>query len=140
VKRFVYTTITVLTFGAGQAMAACSPPLMTASQIQTLLAGNTACVGHTPSAEWSEWHNGGMTGSVVDWKKGLTDPIDPTTNVGTYTIASSITAGEVTYTYGSGGPSYSYYVQQGSTNPYIFCGVSGSPILSVTVNPGQGPC
>jgi hypothetical protein len=137
-KRFVCTTIMVFTFGAGQAMAACSTSLMTATQIQTLLANNTACVGHTPAATWSEWHNGTVAGSLVDWKKGPTDPVDPTTSVGTYSITSSITAGTVAYTYSTGGPVYAYYVQQGSTNPYVFCNTSGS--IAVTVNPGQGPC
>ena len=138
-KRFVCGAIALVTFSAGHVMAACAPPFMTAAQIQTLLAGNTACVGHTPTAEWSEWHSGAATGSVVDWKLGPTNSVDPTKTVGTYTIASSITAGTVTYNY-TGGGTYAYYVEQGSASPYTFCNTSGSPIISVTVNSGQGPC
>lgn len=138
-KRFVCAALTLITVNAGYATAACTPPLMTAAQIQTLLAGNTACVGHTPTAQWSEWHNGGATGTVVDWKLGTGNAVDPTTAVGTYRIATGITAGTVTYTYTVGG-TYAYNVQQGSTSPYVFCNTSGSPSFSVTVNPGQGPC
>src|SRR3954463_14971427 len=97
-KRIVFTTGLLLAIGAGQAIAACTPPFMTAAQIQALIATNTACVGHTPTAQWSEWHNGGATGNVVDWKLGLSDPNDPTTRVGTYTVTTNITAGTITYT------------------------------------------
>jgi hypothetical protein len=139
VKRFVCAAVALVTLNASHVMAACTPPFMTATQIQTLLANNTACVGHTPTAQWSEWHNGGATGTVVDWKLGASNPVDPTKAVGTYTISLNFTAGTVTYNY-TGGGTYAYYVQQGSANPYTFCNTSGSPVLSVTVNPGQGPC
>lgn len=137
-RRFVSTSVVALTLYSTAAFAACTPPFMTAGQIKTLLANNTACIGHTPTAEWSEWHNGGSTGTLVDWKKGASDPVDPTTTVGTYAITSSITAGIVNYTYGTN--SYNYYVSAGSANPYTFCNVAGAPSFSVTVNPGQGPC
>jgi hypothetical protein len=137
VKRFLCAAIALLGFGAGNAIAACTAPYLTGPQIQTLLARNTACVGHTPTAQWSEWHNGTTTGSVVDWKLGASDPVDPTATVGTYTITSGPTAGTVKYTYGSS--SYTYYIQQGS-NPYVFCNTSGSPSFTVTINSGQGPC
>ncbi len=136
-KRLVFAASVLLAIGAGQAIAACTGPFMTAAQIQTAIAGNTACVGHTPTAQFSEWHNGGATGSVVDWKRGPTDANDPTKTVGTYTITTNITAGTVKYTYGSS--SFTYFIQQGS-NPYVFCNTAGAPSFTVTVNPGQGPC
>jgi hypothetical protein len=138
VKQLVCAAMVLLAIGAGRAIAACTPPFMTAVQIQTLLAGNTACIGHTPNAEWSEWHNGGASGNVVDWKLGASNPVDPTKTVGTFLITTSITAGTVKYTYDS--QSYTYFVQQGASNPYTFCNTGGSPSFAVMVNPGQGPC
>jgi hypothetical protein len=129
----------LLIVSMGSAMAQCASP-MSLPTLRTLLANNTACIGSTPNAEWSEWHNGnGTAGTLVDWKKGPSDRNDPTSNVGTYTTsAQGMLAGKVTYTYGSN--SYSYVVQAGSGPVYTFCPLAGGANLSVMIKPGQGPC
>jgi hypothetical protein len=122
--------------GFGSAAAQCAPQ-MTLAQLQTLLQNNTACVGTTPNATWSEWHNGSTNGSVVDWKKGPGDPVDPTKTVGTYAITGDTGTSAVTYTYG--GIGYSYTVTQGAGPVYTFC-TTGGASLSVTIKPGQSSC
>lgn len=124
---------------AGADAATCSSTVMTSSQIQTLLAGNTACVGHTPNAQWSEWHNGTTSGNVVDWKLGPTDPKDPTSVVGTFQIRAKPSGGQIIYSY-PGGYQYAYVVYTGTSNPYTFCNVADGSTILVTVNPGQGAC
>jgi hypothetical protein len=123
--------------GVGNAAAQCAPQ-MPLSQLQTLLPNNTACVGTTPNATWSEWHNGTSTGSVVDWKKGPGDPVDPTEVVGTYVITGTNEGSAVIYTYGS--TSYTYTVTQGAGPVYTFCPVGGGPNFSVTIKAGQTSC
>jgi hypothetical protein len=125
----------LLVASMGSAMGQCTSP-MSLPTLRTLLTNITACVGSTPNAQWSEWHN---AGTLVDWKKGRSDPSDPTSTVGTYTIAENgSNGGQVTYTYGSN--SYSYAVQTGSGPVYTFCPVGSGTALSVTIKPGQGPC
>ena len=111
--------------GVANAQTRCGPQ-MTATQLQALLPNNTACIGTTPNATWSEWHNGTAAGSVVDWKKGPSDPVDPTRIVGTYQITGN-TAGSVTYVYGSG--HYAFTVTQGAGPVYTFCPSDGGRIL-----------
>jgi hypothetical protein len=124
--------------GVGHAAAQCAPQ-MTTTQLQTVLANNTACVGTTPNATWSEWHNGTTTGSVVDWKLGPSDPVDPTEIVGTYAIASNGDGAAVTYTYGAN--NFSFTVTQGAGPVYTFCpAAGGGSILSVTIKTGQTSC
>jgi hypothetical protein len=126
----------LLVASMGSAMAQCATPIATQA-LRTLLTNNTACVGSTPNAQWSEWHN---AGTLVDWKKGPSDPRDPTTTVGTYVIsANGDNGGRVTYTYGIN--SYSYAVQAATVPIYTFCPLTGGgATLSVTIKPGQGPC
>jgi hypothetical protein len=129
----------LLVASMGSAMAQCANP-MSLPALRTLLGNNTACIGSTPHAEWSEWHTGsGSAGTLVDWKKGPSDRSDPSSTVGSYsTSANGMLGGKVTYTYGSG--SYSYVVQAGSGPVYTFCPLAGGANLSVTIKPGQGPC
>jgi hypothetical protein len=123
--------------GVGNASAQCAPQ-MTLSQLQALLSNRTACVGITPSATWSEWHNGTTTGSVVDWKKGPGDPVDPTAIVGTYAITGDTQGSAITYIYASA--SYTYTVTQGVGPVYTFCPAGGGTNFSVTIKTGQTPC
>jgi hypothetical protein len=123
--------------GVGNAAAQCAPQ-MTLTQLQALLPNHTACVGTTPNATWSEWHNGASSGSVVDWKKGPSDPVDPTTSVGTYAITGNTEGSAVTYTYGS--RVYTYTVTQGAGPVYTFCPAGGGANLSVTIKTGQTSC
>ena len=118
---------------------------LTVAQLAALLPGKYACYGPGawPAVTWNERHSGGagsISGSVTDFKKGPTDPVDPTSVVGTYSITQNIAAksGQVTYNYGAGG-TYSYYVfaNLGTKTPsvgnYSFCTTGGGINIPVTV-------
>jgi hypothetical protein len=137
VRSVILVAFPLLVAGAGNAAAQCAPQ-MTLTQLQTLLPNATACVGTTPNATWSEWHNGTTTGSVVDWKKGPGDPVDPTVIVGTYAIIGNTDGSAVTYTYGS--TTYTFTVTQGAGPVYTFCPAGGGTNLSVTIKTGQTSC
>lgn len=126
----------VLTFAVDVAMAACSNP---ATQIKhnsnpdlaTLLSGNTVC-GVRGGDRWQEEHHPGNV--LKDYKKGPTDKIDPTTQVGTWSIGGTGANTMVTYNYGTGG-TYQYTVWDNGNGSYSFCGTGG---LDVTLTPGTG--
>ena len=98
---------------------------MSALNIKNKVVGNYTCVGTFPHATWNELLSGNAnSGNVIDYKLGPTDPIDPTTKVGTYTV-SGTTIGILTYTYGA--TSYSYQIEKpttpGSSFVTMFCPV-----------------
>ena len=91
---------------AGNAVAQAGPcggfgGVKTAADIQTLLAGKYACVHN----QWNELHSGGASGTLTDFKKGPSDPVNPSEQVGTYTITAGSGASydRIQYNYGSGG-------------------------------------
>jgi len=102
-KRLMVTSIVLLAGISGEAMAACTANTrVTGNALTTLIAGNTVCA--TRGAEkWQEQHRAG--GALWDYKKGAADTVDPTKQVGTWSIGSN----NVTYSY-TGGPSYTYSV------------------------------
>jgi hypothetical protein len=136
-----------LAFGAGQAMAqnCTSGTLLQSPEITTLVANRYACVGSFPTAQWNELHSGS---NVLDYKKGPTDPVDPsdtaTNPTGTFAVTGG-DSGTITYTYGSS--AYGYNIRANGTGTgtgtgtltysvgtYSFCGVSGgAPNLLVTI-------
>ena len=79
-----------------------------------------AC-GVVGQEEWQEFHQGTSAagGNLIDYKKGPTDPIDPSTSVGAWAILGSGDTSRVQYTYGA--TSYQYAVCSQSTNTH-FCG------------------
>jgi hypothetical protein len=110
-----------------------------------LVNGQYACVGTSPNAQWNELHTGnGNSGTMIDWKLGPTDPVDPSTTVGAYQVTAGPAGGGqnpglITYTYGS--TAYGYYIvaNLGASVPnpgqYSFCGYSGgAPQLAVTIS------
>ncbi len=105
-----------------------------------LLTNKMVC-GNVGGEVWQEWHNGGASGPVVDYKKGPGDPVDPPTPVGTYVVNADNT---VTYTYGGGGGIYTYDVcLVSSSNTYTFCGANyGGRNITGTRIGGTGltPC
>lgn len=106
--------------------------------IQSVLGGKYACVG-TPLQN-DELHTGTTTdtsGQVLDYKKGPSDPVDPSDTpahpTGTYSISGEV----ITYTYGS--LTFSYNINQApSGSVYTFCRVTptGADLL-VTVQTGH---
>ena len=123
--------------GAGQAVAqSCggANQSMTALNIENKIVGKYTCVGVYPHAQWNELLSGTPTsGSVIDYKLGPTDPIDPSKQVGTYTVTGS-TVGVLNYTYGA--TTYSYQIQKTSAAaPFatLFCPVGAGYSGSVNV-------
>jgi hypothetical protein len=103
------------------------------SQVQTLLSGTTACYPTAAPYQNQEYLSGN---TLWDFKKGPTDPVDPSTNIGTVSINSD---GTVTYVYG-GGPTYQYSIWGTATSgpgTYDFCSSASAGIV-VRVVPGQG--
>jgi hypothetical protein len=108
----------------------------TAPDIRTLLLGKYACV----PGQWNEILAGGATGTVTDYKKGPSDPVDPSSRVGTYTITTGVANAydRITYDYGSCG-SYTYVItpKAGTTvGTYDFCNIATGQHISVTVQVG----
>jgi hypothetical protein len=134
-KRLIVTSIVLLAGISGEVMAACTSPAIqvTGATLTTLISGNTVCA--TQGADkWQEQHRTG--GALWDYKKGPSDPVDPTKQVGSW----SINADTVTYAY-TGGPSYTYSVyNDGGT--YSFCTApAGSVVVSgATFQTGSASC
>ena len=85
----------------------------------TALVGTTVCVVN----ESQEFHQGsGSSGDLIDYKKGSSDPVDPTTSVGSWSISGN----NITYTYG--GTSFTYTLRQatGAAAPTSYCNISTS--------------
>lgn len=106
-----------------------------AAEIQALLVGSYACV-HGGSG-WNEVLAGGTSGTVTEYAKGPSDPVDPSQQVGTYTISSGSGGNPdyITYNYGTGG-SFSYAIGPKATTgagPYNFCNIGTGATISVTV-------
>lgn len=126
--------VIVFAFSAEGAMAACSAPA--ASQVRggdltTLLSGKTVCAGRGGD-RWQEEHHAG--GVLKDYKKGSTDKIDPTKQIGTWEVTGSGSNTNVTYRY-TGGSTSSYEVWDNKNGSYSFCGPGG---MDFTLRPGTG--
>jgi hypothetical protein len=151
-RPVIYALFLLLAVGcAGSARAGdCrtpNPPVysqLSQTDIAALLGGNTACnpVGGPPW-ENQEAHSGSPTalaGNVIDYKKGPGDPIDPSKQIGSYSISGS-SNGTIQYTYDGGG-SFTYQiwgatpVTTGTT--YDFC--NGGTPLPIAVQAGTSGC
>ena len=112
------------------------------SGLQTLLTGKTVCAA-LGNDRWQEYHQPG--GALIDWKKGANDPVDPTKQVGTWTVTSvpvgnsGNTRDTVTYNYGAGN-SYTYYVCQNASS-YTFSATTGATtVTGAALLAGQVAC
>ena len=128
------TLALLLVLGAVQFLAAGSARAVTtlnANQIKNLLVGKYAC-GSSGTEKWDEILAGTNSGSVTDYKKGPSDPRDPSAVVGSYTINNQTNT--ITYNYTSGG-SYTYTIEDPNSNypnPGIYIFV-GPQTLTITV-------
>ncbi|BCX87748.1 hypothetical protein MIN45_P0115 [Methylomarinovum tepidoasis] len=105
-----------------------SPPVGDAA---TVLRGKTICVTDSSTGEkWQEYH--APSGALIDYKKGPSDPVDPSKTVGSWSTSGA----QVTYTYGQA--SYSYTVTGDATSGYSLCGAKN--FTNVTLLSGQQPC
>ena len=112
---------------------------LSGSQIQSLLVGNTACYPVIAPYTNQEYLSGG---NITDYKKGPSDPIDPSKVIGTYTIDN--TNNTITYTYTGSPNSVFTYTVWGPvvSGEYDFCS-SGIPLVNGPVRivtGGPGPC
>jgi len=137
VKLRKATVVCLLALGAGEILGAGTAQAtdLNATDIESLLVGRYACGTGDDGETWDETlaSTGPFTGTVTDYKKGPGDAIDPSTQVGTYTINANNNT--ITYNYGSGG-SFTYTVSNGTgTNAgpgtYTF---TGPQILTITVS------
>ncbi len=119
--------------------AACAAPatrVATVADLTTLLKNNTACVGSAPPFESQELHQDG--GALIDYKRGPGDKIDPTKQIGKWSIIGSNARGVfVSYDYGQG-KIYTYSVWNNGDGTHGFC--SANPEVKVRMKSGSGPC
>jgi hypothetical protein len=148
-KHIIFTGALLLASAVtGEAMADCSTNQVVnvtsgAQNLTTLLTDHTVCDA-TAKYDTSIKHpgTGGLVvmgiqeehradGQLWDFKKGPSNPVDPTTQVGTWSVAGADVNTEVTYFYGAtqSGP---YKVYSTGASSYDFC--SGTTqVASVTV-------
>ncbi len=110
-KQVMTAVILSLGLVGGAYAQTCSCPAGTGSplnfnKMRDILTGNTVCVGSSSSWQAQEQHDSG--GVLRDYKLGPSSTVDPTSQVGTWAIASVAAGPQVTYTYGS--TSYVYGV------------------------------
>lgn len=119
--------------------AACDAPatrVATLADLTALLKDNTACVGLAHPFESQELHQAG--GALIDYKCGPGKQIDPTKQVGNWSIIGSNARGFfVSYNYGQG-KIYTYSVWNNGDGTHSFC--SANPEVRVRMISGSGPC
>ncbi|MBI5907710.1 MAG: hypothetical protein HY853_03895 [Burkholderiales bacterium] len=126
--------IPFLVGGIGNAVAvpACNAntDVASSSQITTLLQGKTVrvpvgCSGN--GCQWQELHL--ASGRIKDYKKGPSDPIDPSKEVGNWSVGIDK---KITYTYdGDAGGPYVYSISNNCNGTYTFTGIPGTFVFSV---------
>ena len=132
-KRLIVTAVALLGCTSMNAMADCASPQIKGKDLSTLVTGNTVCANNGGD-RWQEQHRGG--GQLWDYKMGPSHAIDPSEQVGTW----SINGNNVTYSYTSGG-SYTYEIHGPAGGPYTFCPVGGgTQINNAIFKTGQVGC
>lgn len=144
-KRAMLTSVVVLAWFSGEAMAACGTPYLSLTDLKAKLPGNTVCSPAScagAACTWQEQHRGApgsVTGQLWDYKKG-NDPVDPTEQVGTWTIQpgspSVGTLPKVVHSYGN--TTYVYDVKDNGGGNYSFCGSNGE--FPFSIHAGIGGC
>jgi hypothetical protein len=145
-KRLMITSLVLLAGISGEVMAGCASNTQVKNKnndpaLTNLIAGQTVCASRSTTERWQEQHRGsGTSGALWDYKKGASDPVDPTKQVGTWSINLDDT---VTYYY-TGGPSYTYTVHSSTTGgnnpPYSFCTNGAEVVSGATFKLGESSC
>jgi len=125
-KFYYFSTILLSMAFSNHAVAGCASPStqVTSTSDTTLfdtLSGNTIC-----TSDSQEEHR--LGNQLWDYKKGPSDPVDPTAQVGGWSISDT----DVTYTYGTN--SYTFTLFKNTTTsptPYTFCNGT-TPAVEVT--------
>ncbi|WP_126445731.1 hypothetical protein [Sulfuricystis multivorans] len=109
------------------------------SELSAALSGKTVCAT-LGNDKWQEYHAPG--GDLIDWKKGPSNPVDPTTKVGTWSISGAGNNAVINYSYSGGGTySFAVYANKQGNNfvaPFDFCGSSN--VTNATLSSGQVGC
>lgn len=119
---------------AAQTPCPCGAGTRVAGADLVALLGNRTVCAAAGGEEWQEYHRGtnAAGGQLIDYKKGPTDPVDPTETVGRWSVQGE----EVVYNYlGSG--AYAHAVCQ-SGNTLSFCGQR--TVTGATLRNGQVAC
>lgn len=131
----------IVTLGSVGSAMACScngTDQLKNGALSTALSNNTVCV---PSAgggwEFQEQHIGVGNGSLVDYKRGPSDPVDPTETLGTWAVTGTGANTVVTYNYGSGGVYVFNVCQSGSSIGFCPSGTA-TPTVNGTLKTGTG--
>lgn len=103
------------------------------TDILTLVQGNTICAASNGD-QWQEYHR--SDGALIDYKKGPSDTVDPTTEVGSWSAAQGKEP-ELSHTYDSS--SFAWIVCESDPGgSYALVGVS--TITGVSIIGGQASC
>lgn len=162
-KSVIVVGILSLALGTTEALALSCPTVptsgsagtyLTGAQIRGLIGNRYACVGTFPNATWNELHGGTFSGPVTDFKKGPSDAVDPSKQVGTFAVTATSFPGNVpgpgyiTYTYANGGGTYDYYINNSNNltltattaapGTYSFCVRSAGTAVDAKVTVGNG--
>ncbi len=138
-KSFIIFSISFsLVSGGAFAQCGTASNRLNQTELSTILSGKTVCAS-LGSDKWQEYHAPG--GNLIDWKKGPSDPVDPTKQVGTWSITGSGNNAVVNHSYG--GTTYSFAVyanKQGNSfiAPFDFCGPTN--VTNATILNGQVGC
>ncbi len=127
------TAAIVFAFAADGAVAACSGTQIAGNGLTTLLTNNTIC-GSRGGERWQEEHIAG--GVLKDYKMGPSDAVDPTKQVGSWSVDEVLS--QVTYQYGASTYVYEVWDNGGAPNKYSFCVASVLSVDNVTVETGVG--
>ena len=132
--RFAFCLVLASVAGGASAQSCSCASGSSSSQVTgpaltNLLDGKTVCVGSAPTWQHQEQHRAG--GVLWDYKRGPTDAVDKTEQLGTWSLNTSGPNSAVTYLYNGGG-SYTFKVcTTTTTGTYGFC-PSGSTASSIT--------
>ncbi|MDP1902553.1 MAG: hypothetical protein Q8K96_19205 [Rubrivivax sp.] len=126
-----------LCLGAQVSAQSCPAGTIRVTAVGATLSNKTVCAVRLPD-RWQEFH--AASGTLIDYKRGPADPMDPTKTVGNWTFIDGA-AGTVTYNY-SGGSSYTFAVcrPQDGFGSYNFVSLTAGTINNVTLKDNQVPC
>jgi hypothetical protein len=154
IRQMLLASVTALVFATGaHAQCSCATTQVTNGlnstdqNLSSALSRNTVCVAKGGGWENQEYHAGSAAGgNIIDYKKGPTDPVDPTATIGTWAISGNGRNTQVTYSYSGGSIGVYAVCGVGTSTPgpgsaIGFCSAATSPAtISATIKGGQGPC
>jgi hypothetical protein len=99
------------------------------------ITGATICAARGGD-RWQEFHQAG--GALIDWKRGSTDKVDPTKQVGTWASSNGANA-TVRHTYTPSG-TFEWAICIASPGTYTLVSSAAGTVTGATIFAGQGAC